>query len=51
MAFHTRLIDLLKTDPRFVDDGEELVLAAVQDRVRKLDHDLMKLLFSTSPGY
>ena len=27
--FHENLIDLLKTDPRFVDDEGELVKAAV----------------------
>lgn len=29
MSFHSKLIDLLKTDPRFVDDDGEVVLAAV----------------------
>lgn len=46
MTFNTKLVDLLKTDPRFVDDEGELVLAAVQDRAWKLDHDLVKLLLS-----
>ena len=46
MAFNTKLINLLKTDPRFVDDDSELVLAAVQDRAWKIDHDLVKLLLS-----
>jgi hypothetical protein len=31
MSFSTKLIDLIKTDPRFVDDDGELVLAEVQD--------------------
>ena len=31
MAFNTKLIELLKTDPRFVDDEGELLVAAVQD--------------------
>ena len=46
MSFNTKLISLLKTDPRFVDDEGELVLAAVQDRAWKIDHDLVKLLLS-----
>jgi adenine-specific DNA-methyltransferase len=46
MSFNTKLIDLLKADPRFMDDEGELVLAAVQDRAWKLDHDLVKLLLS-----
>ncbi len=37
MSFNARLINLLKTDPRFVDDEGELVLAAVQDRAWKFD--------------
>lgn len=31
MSFNTNLINLLKTDSRFLDDKEELVLATVQD--------------------
>lgn len=46
MSFNTKLVDLLKTDPRFVDDEGELVLAGVQDRAWKLDRDLVKLLLS-----
>lgn len=46
MTFNTKLVDLLKTDPRFVDDEGELVLAAVQDRAWKIDRDLVKLLLS-----
>lgn len=46
MSFNTELIDLLKTDPRFVDDDGELIIAAVQDRTWKIDHDLVKLLLS-----
>lgn len=46
MSFNTKLTDLLKTDPRFVDDEGELVLAAVQDRAWKIDHGLVKLLLS-----
>jgi adenine-specific DNA-methyltransferase len=46
MSFHAKLIDLLKTDPRFVDDDGELVLAAVMDAAWKIDRDLVKLLLS-----
>jgi len=46
MSFNTKLINLLKTDPRFVDDEGELVIAAVQDRAWKLDRNLVKLLLS-----
>lgn len=46
MSFNTKLIDLLKTDPRLVDDEGELILAAVQDRAWKTDRGLMKLLLS-----
>ena len=42
--FHDKLINLLKTDPRFIDDEGELVKAAVIDRVWKIDHDLVRLL-------
>ncbi|GIV64274.1 MAG: hypothetical protein KatS3mg045_1613 [Bellilinea sp.] len=46
MPFHLKLINLLKTDPRFVDEDGELIIAAVQDRAWKLDRDLVKLLLS-----
>lgn len=46
MPFNTKLINLLKTDSRFVDDDGELVLAAVQDYAWKIDRDLVKLLLS-----
>lgn len=46
MSFNTKLINLLKTDPRFVDDDGELVLAAVQDAAWKTDRRLVKLLLS-----
>jgi adenine-specific DNA-methyltransferase len=46
MSFNTKLITLLKTDPRFVDDEGELLLAAVQDRAWKIDRGLVKLLLS-----
>jgi len=46
MSFHSKLINLLKTDPRFVDDDGELIIAAVQDRAWKIDHALVKLLLA-----
>lgn len=46
MSFNSELIDLLKTNPRFVDDEGELLLAAVQDHAWKIDRDLVKLLLS-----
>lgn len=46
MSFNAKLINLLKTDPRFVDDEGELVLAAVQDRAWKIDQALVKLILS-----
>jgi adenine-specific DNA-methyltransferase len=46
MSFNSRLTDLLKKDPRFVDDEGELLIAAVQDRAWKIDRDLVKLLLS-----
>ena len=46
MSFNTELINLLRTDPRLVDDEGELVLAAVQDRAWKIDRGLVKLLLS-----
>ncbi len=46
MSFNSKLTTLLKTDPRFVDDDGEPVLAAVQDRAWKIDRDLVKLLLS-----
>jgi len=45
-SFNEKLIDLLKTDSRFVDDEGELVKAAVIDRAWKVDRDLVKLLVS-----
>lgn len=44
MSFHNKLIDLLKTDARFVDDSGELITAAVTDRAWQIDHDLVRLL-------
>ena len=47
--FGEALIELLKTDSRFVDDEGELVKAAVIDRAWKIDRDLVKLLLA-DPG-
>lgn len=44
--FNEKLIELLKTDSRFVDDEGELVKAAVIDRAWKIDRELVKLLLS-----
>ncbi len=46
MSFSSKLVDLLKTDPRFVDDDGELVPAAVQDHAWKIDHNLVRLLLA-----
>lgn len=46
MDFHAKLIKLLKTDPRFVDDEGELVVAAVQGCAWQCDRGLVKLLLS-----
>ncbi|NQT00719.1 MAG: site-specific DNA-methyltransferase [Planctomycetes bacterium] len=43
-SFNEKLVDVLKTDSRFVDDEGELVKAAVIDRAWKIDHDLVKQL-------
>ena len=45
-SFSEKLIDILKTDSRFVDDEGELIKAAVIDRAWKIDRDLVKLLLS-----
>ena len=42
--FSKKLIELLKTDFRFIDDEGELVKAAVIDQAWKIDRDLVKLL-------
>ena len=44
--FNERLINLLKNDPRFVDDEEELIKPAVIDQAWKIDHNLVRLLLS-----
>jgi len=46
VSFHSKLLSLLKTDPRFVDDDGELIPAAVMDAAWKIDRDLVKLLLS-----
>jgi adenine-specific DNA-methyltransferase len=47
-SFNEKLIELLKTDSRFVDDEGELVKAAVIDRAWKIDRGLVKLLLGDS---
>ena len=42
--FNEKLIELLKTDARFIDEEGELVKAAVIDRAWKIDPDLVRLL-------
>jgi adenine-specific DNA-methyltransferase len=44
--FNEKLIELLKTDSRFVDDEGELIKAAVIDRAWKIDRELVRLLLS-----
>ena len=43
-SFNEKLVELLKIDPRFVDDDGDLIRAAVIDRAWKIDRDLVKLL-------
>ncbi len=43
-SFNENLIEILKTDSRFVDDEGELIKAAVIDKAWKIDRDLVKLL-------
>ena len=45
-SYNEKLIELLKTDTRFVDDEGEIVKAAVIDRAWKIDMDLVELLLS-----
>ncbi|MCL4537174.1 MAG: site-specific DNA-methyltransferase [Nitrospirae bacterium] len=45
-SFSEKLVELLKKDPRFVDDEGELVKAAVIDKAWKIDRELVKLLLS-----
>lgn len=46
MSFNSKLINLLKSNPAFLDDEGELLLATVQDRAWKIDRELIKLLLS-----
>jgi adenine-specific DNA-methyltransferase len=46
MSFNTKLIELLKKEPRFVDDEGELLPAAVEDSAWKVDRELVKLLLA-----
>ena len=48
MSFNTKLINLLKTDQRFIDEDGEIILAAIQDKAWKIDHTLIKFLLSDS---
>ncbi len=43
-GFDEKLIALLETDARFLDEEGELIKAAVIDRAWKIDHDLVRLL-------
>jgi len=45
-SFRNKLIEILKTDSRFMDQNGELVKAAIIDRAWKMDRDLVKLLLS-----
>ena len=45
-SFQNKLIAILKTDSRFIDQDGELVKAAIIDRAWKTDRDLVKLLLS-----
>ena len=44
--FHDKLTELLKSDPRFVDDEGELVPRAVESRAWQIDHELVRLLLT-----
>jgi len=45
-SFQNKLIGILKTDSRFIDQDGELVKAAIIDRAWKIDRGLVKLLLS-----
>jgi len=45
-SFQNKLIGILRTDSRFIDQDGELVKAAIIDRTWKIDRDLVKLLVS-----
>ena len=44
--FNEKLIALLKTNPAFVDESDELLPAAVKDHAWKLDPNLIRLLLT-----
>ena len=44
--FNEKLIALLKTNPDFTDESDELLPAAVKDHAWQLNHNLIKLLLS-----
>jgi len=46
VSFNAKLIAILKSDRRFIDDGGELILAAVQDNAWRIDRGLVKLLLA-----
>ena len=46
--FNEKLTVLLKTHPDFLDDADELILAAVRDHAWQLNHDLIKLLLTNT---
>ena len=46
--FNTELLELLKTDTRFIDSNGELLKKVITDKAWKTDHALMKLLLSNS---
>lgn len=45
-GFNEKLINLLKTNPDFIDESGELLPAVVKDKAWRLDHDLVKLMLS-----
>jgi len=45
-SFQNKLIKILKSDSRFIDQDGELVKAAIIDRAWKIDRNLVKLLLS-----
>ncbi|MDE0482514.1 MAG: hypothetical protein OXI67_08065 [Candidatus Poribacteria bacterium] len=44
--FNEKLIALLKTNPDFTDESDELLPTAVKDHAWQLDHNLIRLLLS-----
>ena len=45
-SFNEKLIALLKTNPKFIDEAGEFILAAVRDHAWRLDHALIRLLLT-----